>query len=137
LYTDRVRRFLELGNFILARDYLQAQRYRTLIGRHIAAKLQEVDLIVTPTLPITATPFAQPTVTIRGMEQPVYLALLRNTEPFNLTGLPALTVPCGFSAEGLPIGMQIVGRPFEESAALRVGDAFQRATDWHDRHPPG
>jgi aspartyl-tRNA(Asn)/glutamyl-tRNA(Gln) amidotransferase subunit A len=137
LYTDRVRRFLELGNFILARDYLQAQRYRTLLGRHIAARLQEVDLIVTPTLPITATPFAQPTVTIRGMEQPVYLALLRNTEPFNLTGLPALTVPCGFSAEGLPIGMQIVGRPFEESAVLRVGDAFQRATDWHDRHPQG
>jgi len=137
LFTDRVRRFLEFGNFILARDYLQAQRYRTLLGREVAALWRKVDLIVTPTLPITATPIGQPTVSIRGNEQPVYLALLRNTEPFNLTGLPALTVPCGVSAGGLPIGLQIVGRPFDEAGVLRLGDAFQRATTWHNRRPPG
>ena len=137
LFTDRVRGFLELGNFILARDYLQAQRYRTLLGRRVAAQWRRVDLIVTPTLPITATGLGQPTVSIRGDEQPTYLALLRNTEPFNLTGLPALTVPCGLSTGGLPIGMQIVGRPFDEGGVLRLGDAFQRATDWHNRRPPG
>lgn len=136
LFTDRVRRFLEFGNFILARDYLQAQRYRTLLGREVAALWRKVDLIVTPTLPITATPIGQPTVSIRGNEQPVYLALLRNTEPFNLTGLPALTVPCGVSAGGLPIGLQIVGRPFDEAGVLRLGDAFQRVTTWHGRRPP-
>jgi aspartyl-tRNA(Asn)/glutamyl-tRNA(Gln) amidotransferase subunit A len=135
LFTDRVRRFLELGNFITARDYLQSQRYRTLLGRNLAAQLRQVDLIVTPTLPITATPLGQSTIDIRGVEQPVYLALLRNTEPFNLTGLPALTVPCGISAAGLPIGLQIVGRPFEEAAVLQAGDAFQRVTDWHLRRP--
>ena len=90
---------------------------------------------MTPTLPISATPLGQSTIDIRGIEQPVYLALLRNTEPFNLTGLPALTVPCGFSKAGLPIGVQIVGRPFEEAAILRAGDAFQRATEWHRRSP--
>ena len=136
LFTDRVRRFLEFGNFILARDYLQAQRYRAYLGRTVAAQWAKVDLIVTPTLPITTTPLGQPTISIRGVEQPVYLALLRNTEPFNLTGLPALTVPCGRSTGGLPIGMQIVGPPFGESAVLRLGDAFQRATTWHKGRPP-
>jgi aspartyl-tRNA(Asn)/glutamyl-tRNA(Gln) amidotransferase subunit A len=135
LFTDRVRRFLELGNFILARDYVQAQRYRALLGRRIADLWSRVDLIATPTLPITATPLGQATVTPRSNEEPVYLALLRNTEPFNLTGLPALTVPCGFSDDGLPIGMQIVGRPFAEADVLCAGDAFQRETNWHERQP--
>ena len=136
LFTDRVRRFLELGNFISARDYLQAQRYRDLLGRIVATHFQSVDLIVTPTLPITATPLGESTIGVRGVEQPVYLTLLRNTEPFNLTGLPAISVPCGFSTEGLPIGLQIVGRPFEEASILRAGDAFQRMTKWHNRRPP-
>jgi aspartyl-tRNA(Asn)/glutamyl-tRNA(Gln) amidotransferase subunit A len=135
MFTDRVRRFLELGNFILARDYLQAQRYRALLGRRVVDQWRQVDLIVTPTLPITATPLGQATVTTGNAEEPVYLALLRNTEPFNLTGLPALTVPCGFSSEGMPIGMQIIGPAFAETAVLRVGDAYQRATDWHERRP--
>lgn len=134
-YTERVRSFLEFGNFILAKDYLQAQRYRTLLGREIAAVLRRVDLLVTPTLPIAATPIGQKTVVVRGVKQPVYLALLRNTEPFNLTGLPALTLPCGFGSPGLPIGLQIVGRPFDEANVLRLGHAYQQATDWHQRRP--
>jgi aspartyl-tRNA(Asn)/glutamyl-tRNA(Gln) amidotransferase subunit A len=136
LFTDRVRRFLELGNFILARDYVQAQRYRALLGRSIAELWSRVDVLATPTLPITATRLGQPTVTTRSAEEPTYLALLRNTEPFNLTGLPAVTVPCGFSSEGLPIGLQIVGRPFAEGDVLCVADAFQRETNWHERRPP-
>jgi len=62
--------------------------------------------------------------------------MLHNTEPFDLTGLPALSVPCGFSQSGLPIGLQIAGRPFAEQMILRVGQAFQTATDWHLRRPP-
>jgi aspartyl-tRNA(Asn)/glutamyl-tRNA(Gln) amidotransferase subunit A len=136
LFTDRVRRFLELGNFITARDYLQAQRYRVLLGRTIAEQFKKVDLLVTPTLPITSTPLGQASIAIRGVEQPVYLALLRNAEPFNLTGLPALTIPCGFSKSRLPIGLQIVGRPFDEAAVFQAGEAFQRTTDWHRQSPP-
>ena len=135
MFTDRVRRFLEFGNFILARDYLQAQRYRALLGRRVADQWRQVELIVTPTLPITATPLGQATVTAGNVEEPVYMALLRNTEPFNLTGLPALTVPCGFSSEGMPIGMQIIGPAFAEAKVLRMGDAYQRATNWHERSP--
>ena len=135
MYTERVRRFLEFGNYILAKDYLHAQRYRTLLGNQMSKVLKSVDLLVTPTLPIVSMPFGQDVVDIRGAEQPVYLALLRNTEPFNLTGLPALTLPCGISRGGLPIGFQIVGRPFDEATVLRLGHAYQNVTDWHTRRP--
>jgi len=135
LYTDQVRTFIELGNYVLAKDYLNAQRYRALLGQNMAEVFKRVDVLVTPTVPITATEIGQELITVRGMEQTVFSALLRNTEPFNLTGLPALTVSCGFSGEGLPIGMQIIGRPFEEATILRVGHLYQEATDWHRRSP--
>jgi aspartyl-tRNA(Asn)/glutamyl-tRNA(Gln) amidotransferase subunit A len=65
----------------------------------------------------------------------VLSALIRFTRPFNLTGHPACALPCGFTGAGLPIGMQIVGRPFDEATVLRAADAFQRATGWHTRQP--
>jgi len=65
----------------------------------------------------------------------VRASLIRFTRPFNLTGHPAASVPCGFTAEGLPMGLQIVGRPFDEATVLRVADAYQRLTDWHTRRP--
>jgi len=61
--------------------------------------------------------------------------LTRFTAPFNLTGLPALSLPCGFSSDGLPIGLQIVGRPWAEAAVLRAGQAYEQATEWHLRRP--
>lgn len=135
LYTPQVRGFLELGNYVLAKDYLHAQRYRQLLGQSVAEVFKQVDVLVTPTLPITATRIGQQTITVRGVEETVFAALLRNTEPFNLTGLPALAVPCGFSPERLPISMQLVGRPFEEATILRLGHAYQEATDWHRQRP--
>jgi aspartyl-tRNA(Asn)/glutamyl-tRNA(Gln) amidotransferase subunit A len=66
----------------------------------------------------------------------VRATLIRFTRPFNLTGHPAASVPCGFTAEGLPMGLQIIGRPFDEVTVLRVADAYQRITDWHTRRPP-
>src|SRR5207247_845299 len=64
-------------------------------------------------------------------------AICRLTGPFNLTGLPALALPCGFTRDGRPIGLQLVGRPFAEAEVLAAGHAYQRATDWHLRRPPG
>ena len=61
---------------------------------------------------------------------------LRFTRPFNFSGHPACALPCGFTSDGLPIGLQIVGRPFDEATVLRAADAYQRATDWHTRRPP-
>ncbi len=136
LYTDSVRTFLEIGDQLLAKDYLHAQRFRTLLGRSMAAVLDEVDLIATPGIPLTATPIGESTVRINGHEEAVFGALLRNTEPFDLTGLPALVIPCGFGADdGLPVSLQLAGRPFDESTVLNAGHAFQQATDWHRRRP--
>ena len=71
-----------------------------------------------------------------GLVEDLVWASVRCAFPFNMTGQPALTVPCGFDDAGLPIGLQIAGRPWAEATVLRVGHAFQHATDWHTRRPP-
>ena len=136
LYTDQVRLFLELGNYVLAKDYLHAQRYRTLLGHAMADVLTEVDVMAMPTLPLTAQAIGQENIEIRGQSESVFGAILRNTEPFDLTGLPVLSVPCGFDSDGMPISLQIAGRPFDEAGVLNVGHAYQQASDWHSHRPP-
>lgn len=135
LYTDTVRVFLELGDQLLAKDYLHAQRYRTLLGQSMAAVLSDVDLIATPGIAITATPLGQEMVDINGAEEVVFGAILRNTEPFDLTGLPAMVMPCGFGDDGMPVSLSLAGRAFDEATVLRAGHAYQQATDWHRRRP--
>ncbi|MHB8576812.1 MAG: amidase, partial [Dehalococcoidia bacterium] len=98
--------------------------------------LEEVDVLVTPTTPTPATRIGQQTVSYGGGEDPVIFAMIRFTAPFNGTHLPALSLPCGFSSEGLPIGLQIAGRPFDEATVLRAGHAYEQATEWHRRRPP-
>ena len=136
LYTDQVRLFLEIGNYVLAKDYLHAQRYRTLLGHAMADVLAEVDVLAMPSLPITAQPLGQEEIDIRGETDSVFGAILRNTEPFDLTGLPALVVPCGIASDGMPMSLQIAGRPFDEAGLFKIGHAFQQACDWHTRRPP-
>lgn len=135
LYTDTVRVFLELGDQLLAKDYLHAQRYRTLLGQSMAAVLSDVDLIATPGIAITATPLGQEVVDINGAEEVLFGAILRNTEPFDLTGLPAMVMPCGFGDDGMPVSLSLAGRAFDEATVLRAGHAYQQATDWHRRRP--
>ncbi len=135
LYSEQVRTFLELGDQLLAKDYIHAQRYRRLLGDALAKIFRQVDVLATPAIAMTATPIGSTAVTIRGAEDSVFSAILRNTEPFNLVGLPALVLPCGFDAQGLPAGLQLIGQAFGEAEILRAGDAYQRATDWHARRP--
>ena len=97
--------------------------------------LEEVDVLVTPTTPITAVPIGQESVSYGGVEEPVLMAMIRCTAPFNASHLPALSLPCGFSRAGRPVGLQIVGRPFDERLVLRVGHAYERSMDWHLRSP--
>lgn len=135
LYAPAVRDFLELGDQVLAKDYLLAQRYRTHLGRSLQACFEQVDLLAMPTLPVVATPFGTTAVEVPDGRLSLFSALLRNCEPFNLTGLPALSLPCGF-AGGLPVGLQLVGPAFAEPLVLAAGDAYQRVTDWHRAQPP-
>ena len=134
-YTEPVRTFLELGDQLLAKDYLHAQRYRTLLGQEMVKAFEKVDIVATPGITITATPIGEPNVTIRGREEAVFGAILRNTEPFDLTGLPAIVIPCGFDANGLPASLQLVGPAFAEGRILNAAQAYQIATDWHRRRP--
>jgi aspartyl-tRNA(Asn)/glutamyl-tRNA(Gln) amidotransferase subunit A len=97
--------------------------------------LEEVDVLLTATTPITAVRIGQQSVRYGNIEESVLGAMIRCTAPFNVTHLPALSLPCGFNRNGLPIGLQLVGRPFDEVNLLRVGHAYEQATGWHLRVP--
>ena len=84
--------------------------------------------------PVIAPPIGDKEVVINGVPVDVMAALLQYSRPFNVTGFPALTVPCGL-VEGLPVGLQLVGRPFDESTLLNAGYAYQQATEWHELRP--
>jgi aspartyl-tRNA(Asn)/glutamyl-tRNA(Gln) amidotransferase subunit A len=135
-YGEDVRSLLEVGELYLASHYIQAQRYRSVLRDHFSDVLRDVDAIVTPTVPFTAPPVGATEVSMESGEVlDIITAVMRYNALPPLTGMPALSVPCGFSAEGLPIGMQIIGRAFDEGTVLRVGHAYQELTDWHTREP--
>ena len=131
-----VRIRLEAGIFISATDYIQAQRGRTLFYRHSLDLFKKVDLLVGPTLPVTAFPIGATEVKVGDKSVNVISLLTQYTRPFNLNGFPAITVPCGFSDDGLPLGLQLVGRPFDEETVLRAAHAYEQATGWYLRRPP-
>ena len=135
-YGDDVRTLLEVGELLLATHYLQAQRYRSLLRSEFMDAFKRVDVFVCPTLPFTATRIGEMKVVIEpGQEEEMLSAIMQFTGVPSLTGLPSLNVPCGFDPDGMPIGMQIIGRPFDEATLFRAGMAYQSATDFHRREP--
>ena len=128
---------LRAGRFIMAADFVRAQRLRKIERSQFLQALSRVDVLITPTTPITAPMLDQTEYRVDGTTPAdrTY-AIAAFTIPINHAGLPAVSVPCGFTKTGLPIGMQIVGRPFDEATILRAAYAFERATDWHNRMPP-
>ncbi|AEW99661.1 amidase [Streptantibioticus cattleyicolor] len=127
LYQDDVRVLLEAGELMSAGDYLRAQRSRTLMRQEWARLLREVDVIAAPTVPTTAVKAGEETITWSdGTIEAVSDAYVRLSAPANITGIPALSVPVGHDTQGLPIGMQLLGRPLGERALLRVGHAYER-----------
>jgi len=134
-FGPEVKRRIMLGTFTLSSGYydayyLKALKVRTLIKQDFERALSEVDVIVSPTAPAPAWRFGQ------MLDDPLamYLADIY-TISANLAGIPAISVPCGFSDDGLPIGMQLMGRHFAEERLLQVAWAYQKATDWHQRRP--
>lgn len=117
------------GALLSAADYITAQRGRAKITRAVAELMTRVDLLALPTSPYPAVTFAEDVAT------PAW-ARTSLTRLFNLTGMPAISVPGGFSSAGLPIGLQLAGRAFEDATVLRAAHAYERATDWHERRPP-
>ena len=128
-YGEMVRARFRIGGLLSASDYVQAQRVRKVAIREFAQVLQGVDVLVTPTMTQPAAAFEgfDGTSTVRG---PSF------TAPFNLTGLPAISVPCGFTEAGLPVGMQIAGKPFDEPGIMRAAYTYQQQAGWFRQRPP-
>ena len=114
--------------------YYKAIQLRTLLRAEILQSLESVDLLLSPTAGVPAQPLT-PDPTITGRENVNRTPYLLTTVP-SLANIPALSIPCGFSEEGLPLSLQIAGRPFDEATVLRAGHAYQQATGWHTRRPP-
>jgi aspartyl-tRNA(Asn)/glutamyl-tRNA(Gln) amidotransferase subunit A len=134
-YCPETRAFLALAEHVSADLYLQAQRLRARLADAMARVFRHTDLLLTPTLATTAPRLDARTVETGAGPLDVRAAMTLFTRPFNLTGLPAISLPCGFH-EGLPIGLQIAGRAFDEAVVLRAAQAYESATDWHRRRPP-
>ncbi len=134
-FQPDVRTLVEAGKFITATDYLKAEQFRRVLMRDLAKVFESVDVIVVPTTPITAWELDQTTVRIGDADESVLAVSWRLTYPFNLAGLPAISLPCGFDSRNLPIGMQIAGKPFAEDVILRVAHAYESRHDWHHRTP--
>jgi aspartyl-tRNA(Asn)/glutamyl-tRNA(Gln) amidotransferase subunit A len=133
LYDSRtLERIIAAGGFSTP-EYIAARRAMDLARRAIASVFEEVDLIVTPTTPVMPTLIEEAEVpaTATGAESTV-----RNTAPFNLFGIPTISVPCGISPDGLPIGLQISGPRLGELPVFALAHAYEQATDWHLRRPP-
>ena len=129
-YGDDVRYRLELGATFLAVHYVQAQRRREMaVAAWRAEVFSKVEIIATPTTPITAR-------LIEEGDLQVTFNLIRFTNPLNFLGVPAISVPCGFTGEGLPVGLQLAGRWWDEATVLRAAHTYEQATDWHQRRPP-
>jgi len=133
LYQAQTLKRIQAGADIPTSAYIQARRQLEQIRRSVSRVFETVDLLITPTAcvpPFAIADLADPN-TLREKE----LLTLRNTRPFNMLGLPTVSVPCGFTRADLPIGMQITGPPGGEATVLRLAYAYEQATEWHKRKP--
>jgi aspartyl-tRNA(Asn)/glutamyl-tRNA(Gln) amidotransferase subunit A len=129
MYGEVVRERLMSGGLYTGAEYVQAMRLRERLRRAQLDVLGSVDVLATPGATTVASTFTQAWDAAAGPSR-------TNTSPFNVSGLPALALPCGFSSDGLPLSLQLAGRPFDEATIFRVAHAYERATEWHQRRPP-
>jgi aspartyl-tRNA(Asn)/glutamyl-tRNA(Gln) amidotransferase subunit A len=132
LYQAETVRRIRSGEKVTAAEYIQRRREQDEARRGIRAVFADVDVLVTSTMPMPAPAIADLKANPDAL-RPAELRLLRNTRPFNVWGLPAISVPCGFTQGGLPIGLQIAGAHWREDLVLRVAHAYEQATAWHKR----
>jgi aspartyl-tRNA(Asn)/glutamyl-tRNA(Gln) amidotransferase subunit A len=131
LFGLDVRQRLKTGRDLPSSAYVLARRTQAEVRRRIELFFHQYDVLLLPSTPIPALPIDD--IENSASQAP---ALTRFTAPFNLSGSPALSIPCGFTESGLPIGLQIVCGPWQEAKALRAGHAFEEATEWHKHKPP-
>jgi len=133
---EDLKALLQKGRELSAEQYVQAQRLRHRLRREMERVFDQVNVIVTPATPLTAFPIGDNKVTLGGKEYDARAASTRFLREFDASGHPALAIPCGTDSQCLPIGLQIVGRLWDEAAVLHTGYAYEQATDWHTQRPP-
>ena len=134
-YGDDVRARVPLGFCVGAVDYVRAQRLRRWIAEEVATTLDKVDLLASPTSPQVATPIAEGPPALKDPGFVVADGPYNLLRLYALIGIPAVSIPCGFSSEGLPIGLSIAGRAYDDATVLRFADAYERAAGWGTRRP--
>jgi aspartyl-tRNA(Asn)/glutamyl-tRNA(Gln) amidotransferase subunit A len=135
-YEAGTRILVELGEHVPATHYLTAQRVRAVIRNRMKElfRAHSLHAMISPTIPITTVPVAEMERMDETGESP-RTVILHHSFSANVTGQPALSVPCGFDRDGLPVGFQLLGRPFDESTLFRIARAYERVTEWHSSHP--
>jgi Asp-tRNA(Asn)/Glu-tRNA(Gln) amidotransferase A subunit family amidase len=135
LYDPETVRRIRSGEEVSAAEYIEQRRKLDFARRSIRSIFADVDVLVTPTTPMPAPSITELKASPEAL-RPAELKLLRNTRPFNVWGLPAISVPCGFTQSGMPIGLQIAGPPWREDLVLQLAFAYEQATAWHKQNYP-
>lgn len=133
-YHAETLRRIRTGERVTTAEYVEGYRKLLELRRDILRAFEEVDLLITPTSPILPPTIAALEAAPQDL-RPTEMLMLRNTRPFNVFGLPAISIPCGFSESGLPIGLQITGAPGAEGTVLALARAYEAETDWHKQRP--
>jgi len=134
LYQAETLRRIRTGADVSATDYIHRRGELEKVRREIGKVFESIDVFITPTTPVLPPTSAELKENPERL-RPTEILLLRNTRPVNVWGLPAVSVPCGFSRGGLPIGLQIVGPHWGEELVLQLAQSYEQATDWHKRRP--
>jgi amidase len=130
-YGPGLAPLLDDGHALTAMDYAKAHESRLRLRGELAGVFEDVDLVLCPSMGVQTPP------AVLNIDDPQDLAaLLRFTAPFDFTGNPTISLPCGFTSDGMPVSLQLVGRHLDEASLLAAGNAYERATDWHTRRPP-
>jgi aspartyl-tRNA(Asn)/glutamyl-tRNA(Gln) amidotransferase subunit A len=134
-YSEDVRRRLKLGFEVTAVEYLAANEVRRRLTADFDRAFERVDAIVAPATTVVAPGLGETELIIRGEKTPLRTAVVNANRPANFTGHPAISIPCGFAKNRLPIGLQLIAPRWQESKLLAIARAYEHATDWHKRHP--
>jgi len=132
---DDVRLRLTQGALLSASDYLKAQRARTEFNKQVNQILQQFDVLLSPTIAVGAPKIDEKTVLVNEAEHPALALMPRLTRPHNICGIPTISIPCGFTREGMPIGLQLAGRAFAEKDIIQAAYAYENATNWSTVRP--
>jgi aspartyl-tRNA(Asn)/glutamyl-tRNA(Gln) amidotransferase subunit A len=135
LFTEDVLLAIRAGSLYSGATVMDAHRARDHVRAGARAVFSDVDAVITPTIPMIAPPYGSRSVMLGGEDTPILDGINRMTVPANVIGSPAIALPMGISPDGLPISLQVMGRPFDERLLIAIGHAYEQSTAWHDARP--